>query len=517
MFKRIIYLLSLFGATTALGQDTLSSANGKLLLLPFRNPWINSHNAAGLATLPVPGLGRTYAGAGYEDGSLKRAQQPGSSTLLQFASERYQQLQTASLYGRFSFQQVWDKDVRMNAVLDPYRRNPYVLGDSLGGDWKKQHYELELKAAVPLNKDNSFIAGAGVLYKAGTGARQNDPRPLTNVNDMALSPSLLWKLHNNWTIGVNGQFDFYKEEISVTTSNPQDMHYVYRLAGLGNYYQEIMTGYTRYYKGSTMGGGMQLQWEREGLQVLLDGGFAYRKEDAQDGVTIPRIMGRFSERQARLSGTVNYLAGSMTHQWQGSWKSFNGEGQDLHYGQTASTEPIKLVNDDVVNSTYYNEAGLQYRWIKDAFQDDFKWMLEASVVYNGMDLRYNYPRSRQTIDANEYTLKFSRNHIVTDARNFLWTLSVGLRDNFTAFNDYKPFGGQTNLVMDQYLLPDQAWLSSDIFKAGLSAEYRFPLNQRALTSLYVRASGNIWSRMGNDASLTGKQRNFAAISFGMTY
>lgn len=518
MLKRIIYLFPLFYSTLAFSQDTVSSANGKLLLLPVRNAWIGTANAAGLATLPVPSLGRTYVGGYFEEGDLKRPQQPSSSRSIRFVSERYQQLQDASLYGKFVFNRAWDQEILMSDVLDPFRRNPYVLGDSLGGDWKKQTYDLEVKASVPLNSARTFFAGAGLQFRAGTGARQNDPRPETYSNELNLSPSVLWKPDASWSIGANGQFDFYKEDISVATSNNEDNHFLYRLAGIGNYYQQIISGgYNRYYKGNTVGGGLQVQWEKPGLQLLLDGGYAYRKEDAEDGSTIPRVFGRFTERQYHASAVLSLLTGTYTHQWTASWKSFDGEGRDMHYGPVTVDKPVNLVNDDVLNTTYYNEAGLHYRWIADAFQDDFKWMLDASAVYSGMDLRYLYPRNRQTIDANEYSLRFSRNHILSDARNFIWSLNMGLRDCFTAFNDYTPFGPQTGIVMDKLLNPDQAWLASDIFKAGISAEYRFPVAKRSQTSLYLRAEGNLWKKMGSGHELTGDTRNFAGLTFGMTY
>ena len=76
MLKRIIYLLPIVFGTAVHAQDTLSTIDGKLQLVPVRNPWINTQNAAGLSILPVTSLGQTAIGGNIESGDLRRPQQP---------------------------------------------------------------------------------------------------------------------------------------------------------------------------------------------------------------------------------------------------------------------------------------------------------------------------------------------------------------------------------------------------------------------------------------------------------
>lgn len=516
MLKKIIYLLPLVFGSAALAQDTVSTINGKLQLAPVRNPWINTQNAAGLSVLPMPSLGKTYFAGNIEEGELRRPQQPSTGRTFQFVSERYQSLQNASLYGKFSFRQKWDDDIQWSDVLDPYRRNPYLVADSIGGNWKKQLYDLELKASTPVNANRSLMIGAGLQYNLGTGARQNDPRPLTYSNEIKLNPGIVWSPSKSLNIGLTGNFGFFKEKISFQASNNEDIHYRYRLAGLGNYYRDQTISETRYYTGNTYGGSAQVQWEKENLRVLLDAGYSFRKEDAQDGTILPVLYGNFKEDQYHASVDLSLLTGRYTHQWQAGWKSFDGEGQDYHYGKSVNNQLRPLVNSDVFNSTFYNEGAFHYRWIKDGFQDDYKWMLHASVVYSGMDLRYNEPRSRNTVDANEYRLAFTRNLTWKDTKNFIWSVNMALRDCFTHYMDYKPSATQTNIVMNGLVNPDQAWLSSDMFKAGCSVEYRFPMSRNSETSLYVKADAGIWKRM-NNSNLPNASRNFAGLTIGMTY
>lgn len=516
MLKRIIYLLPIVFGTAVHAQDTLSTIDGKLQLVPVRNPWINTQNAAGLSILPVTSLGQTAIGGNIESGDLRRPQQPYTGRSFNFQSERYQPLGNASFYGKFSFQQRWDDDIRWSAVLDPYRRNPYIIADSMGGDWKKQLYDLELKASTPVNESRSVFIGAGLRYKVGTGARQNDPRPLTYTNDITLNPSFIWALNKSFSLGVNGNFNFYKEKLNFQVSNNEDIHYRYRLAGLGYYYRSQSVTETRFYTGKTYGGSAQLQWEKSNLRVLLDAGYSIRTDDAQDGSIAPVWYGNFKEDQYHASLNATLLTGRYTHQWQASWKTFDGDGKDYHYGASVGNELPKLVNADVLSSTFYNEGVLSYRWIADRFQDDFKWMAEASVTYSGMDNRYNYPQSRNTVDANEYRLAFTRNLVWSDAKNFTWGVNVALRDCFTHFNNYQSFGYQSDVVVKGLVNPDQEWLASDIFKAGLSAQYRFPIARGSETSLYVKAEGSIWKRV-NTSVLPNASRNFAGLTIGMTY
>lgn len=516
MLKRITFLLPIFFGTAAIAQDTLSSINGKLQLAPVRNPWINTQNAAGLSVLPMSSMGRTYFGANIEDGDLRRPQQPSVGRVASFLSERYQPLQNASLYGKFSFQHRWDDGIRWSSVLDPYRRNPYIIADSIGGQWKKQLYDLELKASTPLNENRSLLIGAGIQYKVGTGARQNDPRPLTYTNDITLNPSFIWAVNKKLSLGVNGNFNFFKEKLSFSTSNNEDVHYRYRLAGLGYYYVAPSVKESRYYTGNTYGGSAQLQWEQENLRVLLNAGYSSRTDKAQDGTIRPAWYGEFKEDQYHASLNATLLTGTYTHQLEASWKSFDGDGKDLHYGPAVGNELPSLVNDDAFSSTFYNEGILNYRFVADRFQDDYKWMLNATVIYSGMDNRYNYPKARNTVDANEYRLAFTRNLVFSDSRNFIWGVNVALRDCFNQYNDYKHFGFQTDVVVKGLVNPEQEWFSSDIFKAGLSAEYRFPVSRGSETSLFIKAEGSIWKRV-NTSTLPHASRNFAGLTIGMTY
>lgn len=516
MFKRLIYLLPILAGPAAVAQDTLSTINGRLQVAPVRNPWLGTQNAAGLSVLPFASMGRTWLGASIEEGDLRRPQQPARSRQFQFLSERYQMLKNASFYGKFSFNQRWDDDIRWSAVLDPYRRNPYIVADSLGGDWKKQLYDLELKASTPVNEQRTILVGAGLQYKVGTGARQNDPRPLTYTNDVTFNPSVVWAPGKKWSVGLNGNLNFFKEKVSFQASNNEDVHYRYKLSGLGYYYRVQSISETRYYSGKTFGGSAQVQWADDNFRVLLDAGYSTREEDAQDGSTFPLLYGNFKEHQYHAMLNATLRTASHSHQWQASWKTFDGKGRDFHYGESVNRELPPLVNSEVLNNTFYNEGAFVYRMIKDAFQDDYKWMLEATILYSGIDNRYNYPKHRNTVDANEYRVRYSRNLAFSDARNFIFGLHVALRDCFTHYNDFEPIGYQTDVAVNGLVRPDQEWLMSDIFKAGLVAEYRFPVDRNAGASLYLKAEGNIRKRIKSD-HLPNASRNFAAFTIGMTY
>lgn len=516
MLKRILYLIPILAGPAVHAQDTLSTANGKLQLAPVRNPWLGTQNAAGLSVLPLSSMGQTWLKGAIEEGDLKRPQQPTQSRNIQFLSERYQSLKNASFYGKFSFQQKWDDGIKWSDVMDPYRRSPYVVADSIGGDWKKQLYDLELKASTPLNQQRSLLLGAGLQYKVGTGARQNDPRPLTYSNEISLNPSLVWAASKRLSLGLNGNINFFKEKLSFEASNNEDIHYRYKLAGLGYYYRVQSIAETRFYTGKTFGGAAQVQWEGESLRFLLDAGYSRRMEDSEDGSTFPQLNGNFTEDQYHASLNATLLTGSYTHQWTASWNTFDGKGRDYHYGESVNRQLPPLVNEDVLSNTFYNEGAFHYRWIKDRFQDDYKWMLHAAVIYSGMDNRYNFPQFRNTVDANEYRLAFSRNLVFSDARNFIWGVSIALRDCFTHYNDYQPFGYQTDVVMKGLVNPDQQWLMSDMFKAGLSAEYRFPVSRSSETSIFIKAEGSMWKRI-KPTELPNASRNFAGLTIGMTY
>ena len=162
-----------------------------------RSTWLESDNGAGIG---LDSLGKYGLLAGYQttDGTFKRVQQGEKERQLDVVTEGGQQIGGIYAWGRFAYANETEKDTRFNtAMLDPYRGVPYYPVDPNPSEWKKQHYNLQMKVSSRPLADH-YLLGIQAAYKAETGAKQMDPRselypiPLTWRVSLASSDPIVW-------------------------------------------------------------------------------------------------------------------------------------------------------------------------------------------------------------------------------------------------------------------------------------------------------------------------------------
>lgn len=281
--------------------------------IPLLRPWLHTQNAAGLQLSNVPTAGYTAFGALLENGDFKKSQQAADDRQFGFHSSRYQRLKKGVIYGSFNYIQQWSNQVNWSDVLDPYRGTPYIIADSIGGNWKKQRYDLELKAATAPLLGERMVLGAGIKYSVFTGARQNDPRPLNNAGELTLTPSLVYRLGKNQQLGINGVYGFYKEDISFELKNTNVTHSLYKLLGLGQVTSPpsiLATAASRYYKGKKYGAALQYNIGSENWQWLTEAAYTTYTEQVTDGSGIPLLSGTYKRKDYQLFSVFQYTPGA---------------------------------------------------------------------------------------------------------------------------------------------------------------------------------------------------------------
>jgi hypothetical protein len=486
--------------------DTIPRADRLLL----NRPWLQTNNAAGWGLSQLPAAGQTSMGGQFIQGDFHRAQQPESTAQLLFFSEGYRPVKKGMIYGSFSYNNQQDRNIRMSDVMDPYRGTPYLLADSIGGDWKKQSYALRVKAATGPLWQGRLRLGTGIDYKVATGARQNDPRPLNTVNDITITPGITWNIHRNSTIGINGLYGAFQESISIQNKNTDRGQLLYKLLGLGQYElpTTILAGATRYYKGKKYGGDAQYHWQNRQWELLGTLGYGKYREEATDGTIIPLKGGTLEEKQTTAAAWIGYTTGKSQHRVLLNYDQYDRVGVETQYTLNRTTNIWEVVLEAPFTTSFVQTGRVAYEWNTPAL------LLHAGVTYNGIDNKYLFPVSTQTINNLTYTIAARGNYSFKNGNSLEAGLSGGFTQSLEQQLDYRLMTTTTNLVANQVLYPDHAYLTADVLRAGVQLQYNFRYYKAPRTLFFIRAQTMLDKPMNND--LPGS-RSTVLFSIGAFY
>ncbi|MDQ6481842.1 DUF6850 family outer membrane beta-barrel protein [Dyadobacter sp. LHD-138] len=527
LFVIIQFLITVSAvAQPAMKSDTVTDLSLKWQNLSLKNPWLLTANAAGLKGGAVPAIGTTFVGTYQEVGDFRRPQEASSKSYYTFHSERYQPVKKGVFYGSFRFEQQKENGIHWNDLLDPYRGTPYILADSLGGDWKKQVYKLNLKAASAQIADRLAL-GAGLVYNLSTGARQNDPRPLNYVNELDFKPSLLFEINKKHSAGLTGTYGFYKEEVSLMNNKSELLQKVFKLKGLAVHDAPALfsNSFTRLYDGKKKGADVQYAWSQSGssdLKWLTSLGWEDYSEDVRDGVTKPTNGGKFNQTTYHLTSTLQRSNSGWMQQLQISFLKKEGKGREYHQ----TYDPVSTVWITTFEAIFYTSeatrADISWELVKQAEYDGFNWKVKASAGYNKYGAQYLYTAPvSQNLETANMRLDGQKAWSLKSRNSILLSINAGYQFPLTNGLDYTLKQGSANQAINKILLPDHAYLAASAVKAGLAIQYTFASNKpdaKFHNQFYIKGSGEIAAIQKSETAYkqTGNRQNFA-LTIGAFY
>lgn len=515
--KYNILLALLLLASGVYAQDSTYNIRmpGQIKYLDLTHPFLFTDNAAAIGLVKLPALGSTYISGALQEGSFRRPQQPKEEQQVSFRSERIMSLGKLNLMGAFAFDQIWSKQIRMSDVLDPYRGNPYILSDSVGGDWNKQFYQLDLRAATVPLAGGRLNLGAEIHYKASTGARQNDPRPLNYSNQIDLAPSVVWHLSPVHQLGANGWFRSYKEDIRITLVNTQSTQNLYKLLGVGEYEHGapdvITTGYSRNYEGSQYGGDLQYFYTKDKLKLVLSGGFRYYTEDVTDGTTKPVKAGRYTYNEYRGSARLVLPGGHLGHSLSLSVTLNDSKGKEYHQVFDSATESFQTVFSSVFYTGVQNQMRAAYELFRSS-GDACNWFLRAEAAIDAFDNRYAFPQNKQAADMGRYSIYGEKTWKPAKHTTLTAGFSAGYLSRLNGELQYTAKDYSSDHVAATLLYPDQAYLTSEALLTGAHLQYAVPLKKGSRNALFVRGDGTVTKKTGSNRD-SGPSGSRSSIRF----
>lgn len=168
--------------------------------------WAQSTNAAGAILDNTRNYSLVNIGYDNSDGNFHRPQSGESVNNAGVVCEGFMDLQTALVWGEFSFKQRNINGSQFNAsIADPFRGMPYFYADEHKSDWRNQNYDMKFRASTPLYWGHLAIGVEGV-YRAAIAAKQLDPRVDTRYFELGLTPGLVYAINPSHSVGADFQY-----------------------------------------------------------------------------------------------------------------------------------------------------------------------------------------------------------------------------------------------------------------------------------------------------------------------
>ncbi|MGE0079369.1 MAG: DUF6850 family outer membrane beta-barrel protein [Bacteroidales bacterium] len=233
LFAAFISILS----TPVLGQSNVDSLPCKV-----KNPviesffvnesfWLSCQNSAGLCFNRITDFSKVELFTGYEEGDYRKVYQPKSTQFYGFSSKGIKELGKLKFIGSFLYNRETSKEVGWSQMMDADRPSPLIIADSIGGDWKKDRYDLGLK----MGTDSLFgwlHLGVGAKYAVGHGGRDNDPRPKSLTRDFTITPSAMVELSSKHVLGFSYSLRAYRQDIDIVNNSGVGSSTIFKILGL---------------------------------------------------------------------------------------------------------------------------------------------------------------------------------------------------------------------------------------------------------------------------------------------
>lgn len=438
--------------------------------------------------------GLASIGAKFQTGNFHKAQDAADKTGIFFDAEGERQVGLFHLKGDFRFTQSFENGVKYASTFDPLRAMPYVIADSTGGNWQKQHYDMWADMSVPIVK-GWLNGGLGVDIEVGRGAKKVDPRPQAGMCRIELKPSLSVNCTKGFSISAGFIYSLYRETSDLILYDSSVPQKLYLLKGLGQYTYEIFgsTERERKYEGNTLGWTMDLRYMgkycsgnmyfeyRNGLEKVMD--IDYNK---------PHHRGNWYTSGWRFGMAFLAPLDGMSPMGMDVGVDFhenNNSGREFVQHFDSSSDVNGWVTDSELPGRYtaYDSHG---RFYVRAYLNDFKtyrksWMFELSLEDNSSIQEYKAAAAKETIKNSRYALAVQK-YVFTRSGVFDIALKGKVSRGKGSNLEYTPRETEdTNisagLIYHDFALPSN-WYSGD-FDLG----YTWMLKQSRALRLQAQA------------------------------
>lgn len=508
MLKKISVIILALSSLPLMGQTPAALEMDRLGAI-----WFDIGNAAGMTETSIAPFEAVGASYHIGDGDFKKYTD-GNERNLTVEAEGATGLWKGQVWGKFTYTNITERDTRFNAMfLNLDEDNPFFVADTEPSWWKKQKYELSMKASTPFYQDR-LAFGVEVGYFTESGAKQIDPRGYGSEYGVSVKPAALLKLGSS-RIGL--VLDYESGNMRMTPINNAYMNSkaAYILHGLGNSEKSVISllsaGVGQVYdKKNQFGGSLQYGYTGKTLKLVADLHGSYRIWDFSHTPSRPEAIG--ATNRTDLGANVQVLNENENYLHKiaasGSMKSTDGIEYVQVFNKDYNVQAYEIVASNVKSKYSHTEATVSYDLLR-KYRDSYSWEAGAEIDFYSRDDRYLIPVSTfncahlfaEVHGKKQFFLKKSS---LTLGANAGYCLGMDGNYNYQGTSSDTP-------IVTEYFPHELAYGKASYWSAGLDIRFSFPIFKK--NNLFVGAQAKML-RTDNPAM---RSRTIADISAGFIF
>jgi hypothetical protein len=288
----------------------------------------------------------------------------------------------SAVWGRASYMTGKNRDIKWNSVADYDILEPDILGDTVGGDTRREQYVFEGGYSTRLKR---WHLGGEMLFRAEQEYRKVDPRMRSIVSDLSLRAGGAIDVSRHM-IGLSVQGNIYRQTNSVDFYKPLGSVPEYQLMGLGEVYTRFSGDINDLY---FKGGGIKLQLD---VKPISNGVVATAWASQHHYESVARMLNSLP-LTTLYNKEVGVRAGwkdrcSLDFAVWGDFK-FNRRSSDQHIAGTSSSQVYPVIAHLTMYRNYIMQSSVSAVVGRDGITT---WNVMASAGYIYNRHYYEYPR-----------------------------------------------------------------------------------------------------------------------------
>ena len=469
----------------AKGSDSLRvNSFNSFKINDFQNNWSATENAAGM-TFRIPlNISDFNTGVVNGNGNYHRVMEGSDLTDYLLSTRSYRFINKIFLSGSFSYHNLQETGARWNGTYEPYRGNPYILGDSVtGATYRKENYNLSGGIALNINPRLSF--GCKVEYFVGVGAKQKDPRPENNVVRLMVNPGII--LHRDqFNFGIDAGYTNRKEEVDYMqyiTENPDIAYFAFK--GFGFYDKDIDMNYYRFQNEHDVFGGLQLETLKKAFPSLTEFRFRYGHETIDDGSSAisKEKGGDWDHIDLKFKEIVHFGKGNQTHRFVLNAGYFDGYGSEYTQDKIYHGNIVEYVtiSSHLKLDRKVLQGELDYTWMQLNNNRQLDWLLNGRVgAINNQETFYYIPELFSSAYTNCYGLVSLEKDFYHKSFHAAPILSVSYSGNLSNKLDLSDITEITKRQMKDIYIRDFQYQTTNLLKVEAQVVCGFTLKNPSL-------------------------------------
>jgi len=257
-----------------------------------------------------------------------------------------------------------DKGRCWNTTLFQNPLNPFILADSEPSNYDTERFHVYGRVSYKLTQ--ALRLGINADYNVGVMSDEKDPRAETKGMRFIINPGVAWDICGRLTLGATAGLDLFSESVRYTCLSSAVTYPFYLMSGLGTYYPQSGTSYSRDADGTSWFASLDatLRFSPSAIDRLTiyygneseqatDGGSSYQFKGGDYANTVLRITDRLALTGSRYAHNIELSA--ETNDVKGKWydqKSFSQNG----------TTGYEVMNSSIKHKETYTLVRGSYRF-----------------------------------------------------------------------------------------------------------------------------------------------------------